>query len=736
MNVPAWSFADLPDHLARWVMANRIGTSIVTAIVLASALPAPAQTPLGSEFRVDTFGVPRLPFTVGGTTARASAVSPDGSFVLTWLATDVGGDATDVVARRFDAAGVAQGAEFLVNTYTTGYQYNQAVAIDDANNFVVVWTSDRQDGSYDGVFGQRFDASGTRLGAEFRVNSTTSFRQLGASIAVAPGGDYVVVWASPDADSYGIFGQRYDASGLPAGAEFQVNTYTTAQQYIPSVDADGAGNFVVVWTSVDTSPAGRVGTYGQRFSAAGTPQGGEFAVNSDPSDFQVRARMARSRDGSFVVVWDTVSGVYARRFDTGGLPLGADFRVHEYTTSDGFRPDVDADADGDFVVTWQDQDAGSYDVFARRFESTGVGGGQFKVNTSTTGHQTYASIASDPAGNFVVAWHSSQSGVNRIFAQRYAGGLLSAGLAVDLSAGPTSDGNRVFEPGETVTVAPAWLNANFTAETFSGTASSFSGPGAPGDPTYTIADGAASYGTVASNATGSCTASSNCYTLGVTVPSARPALHWDASFHEQIAPANLGAAKTWALHIGDSFVDVPRVSGFYRFVETVLHRGITAGCSPTQYCPAASTTREQMAVFVLVAKEGAGYVPLACTTPVFSDVPATSPFCRWIEELFRRGVVGGCGGSLYCPSSAVTRDQMAVFVLRTLDPTLVPPFCTTPIFADVPASSPFCRWIEELARRGVVTGCGGGNYCPTAPVTREQMAVFLSVTFGLMLYGP
>ena len=79
---------------------------------------------------------------------------------------------------------------------------------------------------------------------------------------------------------------------------------------------------------------------------------------------------------------------------------------------------------------------------------------------------------------------------------------------------------------------------------------------------------------------------------------------------------------------------------------------------------------------------------------------------------------------------------MAVFVLRTLDPALNPPACAPPIFNDVPATSAFCRWIEELARRGVVTGCGGGNYCPTAPVTREQMGVFLSATFGLTLYGP
>jgi hypothetical protein len=79
---------------------------------------------------------------------------------------------------------------------------------------------------------------------------------------------------------------------------------------------------------------------------------------------------------------------------------------------------------------------------------------------------------------------------------------------------------------------------------------------------------------------------------------------------------------------------------------------------------------------------------------------------------------------------------MAIFVLRTLDPALNPPVCGTPMFGDVPASNPFCKWIEELARRGVVTGCGGGNYCPTASVTREQMGVFVSATFGLTLYGP
>jgi hypothetical protein len=321
-------------------------------------------------------------------------------------------------------------------------------------------------------------------------------------------------------------------------------------------------------------------------------------------------------------------------------------------------------------------------------------------------------------------------------AQRY-GGLVPAGLAVDAAAGPGSDGNGVLEAGETVDVWPSWRNVNGAAQAFTGAATAFTGPGPTGNPVYTITDGAADYGTVPDGATRSCTTIADCYAVGLSVPAPRPAAHWDATLREDLAPPALGQVKLWSVHVGESFLDVPRANPFYRFVETLLHRDVTAGCGPSLYCPVASTSREQMAVFVLVAKEGSGYAPPACgASPMFADVPAASPFCRWIEELARRGVVSGCGGGNYCPGSPVSREQMAVFVLLTLDPALNPPPCAAPnLYLDVPETSPFCRWVEELTARGVVTGCGGGNYCPTTAVSREQMGVFISVTFGLALYG-
>jgi hypothetical protein len=304
---------------------------------------------------------------------------------------------------------------------------------------------------------------------------------------------------------------------------------------------------------------------------------------------------------------------------------------------------------------------------------------------------------------------------------------LAAARMTALSLLVDNAGNKVMEPGETATVAPTWRNDGGLAQTnVTGAFSNFTGPVGP---TYSIVDGTGAYGTIAAGASGTCT---DCYS--VMASGTRPQQHWDSAVLETLSVP--GQQKTWTLHIGESFTDVPATNGFYRFVETIFHKGITGGCGVGTYCPTSSTTREQMAVFVLVSKEGAGYNPPACAPPnLFSDVPETSPFCKFIEELANRLVVTGCGPNLYCPSAAVTREAMAVFALRTLDPTLNPPDCTTPMFADVPATSPFCKWIEELARRGVVSGCGGGNYCPSQPVTREQMGVFLAATFSLVLYG-
>ena len=167
-----------------------------------------------------------------------------------------------------------------------------------------------------------------------------------------------------------------------------------------------------------------------------------------------------------------------------------------------------------------------------------------------------------------------------------------------------------------------------------------------------------------------------------------------------------------------------------------MQTGVTGGCGDgTAFCPAGTVTRQQMAVFLLKAKNGAGYVPPACTVEVFTDVPCSSPFAPWVNELSARGVTAGCGdGTTFCPTDSTNRQQMAVFLLKTDEgSSFTPPPCTAQVFDDVPCASAFAPWINELVARNVTAGCGGNNYCPANQVAREQMAVFLTKTFGLLL---
>jgi hypothetical protein len=197
------------------------------------------------------------------------------------------------------------------------------------------------------------------------------------------------------------------------------------------------------------------------------------------------------------------------------------------------------------------------------------------------------------------------------------------------------------------------------------------------------------------------------------------------------SPRN-NAGGTGTVTVPPRFGDVPASNPFFPFVEAMFNNGISSGCGGGNFCPGNVVTRDQMAVFLLRAKLGASFSPPACTTQAFNDVPCSNPFAPWINNLAFRGITSGCGGGNYCPGNAVTRDQMAVFLLVTLlGSGFTPPACTTPVFSDVPCSNPFAPWINNLAARGITGGCGGGKFCPGNTVTREQMSVFLSTAFSL-----
>jgi uncharacterized repeat protein (TIGR03803 family) len=183
------------------------------------------------------------------------------------------------------------------------------------------------------------------------------------------------------------------------------------------------------------------------------------------------------------------------------------------------------------------------------------------------------------------------------------------------------------------------------------------------------------------------------------------------------------------------FADVPSSSPFHSFICSLARNGVTGGCGGGNFCPANSVSRAQMAVFLLRSEHGISYAPPQATG-IFADVSADSAFGPWIEQIYREGITGGCNTNplRYCPTADVTRGTMAVFLLVTEHGNLyTPPACTPPgQFADVPCpGGGFTNWIYQLVAEGITGGCTATTYCPTQPVSRAQMAVFLVTAFSL-----
>ena len=422
------------DFIAAWGSRGSDGTDTSNYSVQGQRYEA-NKIVVGSAFQVNTY-------TTNKQGVLDVAADADGDFVVVWDSNGSSGTDTNsysVHGQRYNAAGVAQGSQFQINTYTTNRQDSPSVAMDADGDFVVVWRSNGSSGtdtnSYS-VHGQRYNADGSTAGSQFQINTYTTGRQDSPSVAMDADGDFVVVWRSngssgTDTDSYSIQGQRYNADGSTAGSQFQVNTYTTNRQENPAVAIDADGDFVVAWSSGSFSASGSSGTdtdresiQGQRYNASGVAQGSQFQVNTYTTSRQVQPSVAMDAGGDFVVIWssngssgtDTDSySVQGQRYNASGVAQGSAFQVNTYTTGRQDRPAVAMDADGDFVVIWESTGSSGTDtdvdsIQGQRFNASGVAqGSPFQVNTYTTNAQTLPAVAMDADGDFTAAWNSDGS---------------------------------------------------------------------------------------------------------------------------------------------------------------------------------------------------------------------------------------------------------------------------------------------------------------------------------------
>jgi hypothetical protein len=329
--------------------------------------------PVGPEFKVNAY-------TSGPQRSPAVASDASGAFVVVWESIQPQDRDGGIFGRRYDPAGDAIGAEFRVNAYRRGLQASAAIAVQGSGDFVVVWHGERG-----GISGQRFDAGGRRLGDEFRVNTTAVHSQIDPAVAADGSGNFVVVWhcegCNFDDDWKKILAQRYDSMGRRLGQEIVVDNPPPWNRLVsenPDVATDANGNFVVVWQGRDGWYYN--GIYGRRYDSGGQALGGWFAV--DVTDYGEPCCMgdpsvAADEAGDFIVVWHHPfrepgggDGVFARSFDASGQG-GSPFQVNTYTPgvqTPASGGAVSSDPLGDFVVVWQSdgQDGDGYGVFGER----------------------------------------------------------------------------------------------------------------------------------------------------------------------------------------------------------------------------------------------------------------------------------------------------------------------------------------------------------------------------------
>jgi len=394
-----------------------IGSHSVTATYNGSGLangsvsPALIQTvdpKVGTEFRANTF-------TAGAQQYPAVAVLPSRQYVVVWQSNGQDGSLEGIYGQRFSAAAAPLGGEFRVNTATTGAQTRPVIAALGDGGFIVVWQSAAQDGSGLGIYAQQFKSNGAKQGSEFRVNTRTASSQSRPAVAARNSGGFVTMWdsAGQDGSGTGIYAQLFDQAGAKLGAELQINATTAGNQLEPAVASMESGDIVAIWRSINQDGA-LGGIFGQRLSSVGTKKGGEFAVNTTTANDQADPTVSAVGSG-FWASWTSRNqdgsglGVYAQRFSAAGARVGTEFRVNTTVANNQWQPAIAPIADSGAIIVWTSrlQDGSGNGVYAKRYSAAGaVLDAEFRFNTTTLKDQWQPAIAVQSATAFLGVWVS------------------------------------------------------------------------------------------------------------------------------------------------------------------------------------------------------------------------------------------------------------------------------------------------------------------------------------------
>ena len=656
-----------------------------------------------------------------------------GGFVVVW-----GG-----AGQRFDASGSPIGEAFEINGG------NPSVGMDAMEGLVVAWNG-YPDGDNTGIGARRFDSSGQPLGESFQVNAYTTGYQGAASVAVAASGRFIVVWNS----HVQISGRVFDENGEPATDEFQVNqsplpTPTPPKSARPSsprvpevksaiVSADPSGNFVVTWEANFVIKA-------RRFDSDGVPIGDEFQV-STTTDYAVgQPNVSVSPLGTFTIVWTQFGNaagtkVFAQRYNQDGEPQGDNFQVSSSSVSFLWYPGIGTDATGNFIVVWLSQLADAaplMNMVARQYDSDGNAEGPLFQVSTYQGYKFYGgAVAMNGAGSFVVTWPNSPSS----YGSGYGYGLRARLAAVPtVTPTPTETSTATNTPTNTLTLTPTATPT--PTQTLTPSLTPTHGP-TPVVATINPRFGPASGGTSVTitgedflfnaSVTIGGVAASNVTIVGSTeIDADVPALPAGTLNDVRVTiPGSSGALYGGWLA---DFADVPGARSLPRRRRDHLPSRYHRGLRFRQLLPGRFGHARPDGVFLLKAKHGSDYIPPPCT-PASSPTSTCPSLLRATgsKSSFAEGITARLRRRQLLPGQPVTREQMAVFLLKAKHgSSYAPPACTA-IFGDVAVPEPLRRLDRGSSPTRASPAAAAAETTVRPTRTRAvRWRVFLVKTFGI-----
>jgi len=382
------------------------------------------------------------------------AIGPNGKTVVCWQQRDTStSQDNNIFVRHLDQYGVPFGPAIQVNTYTAGDQYDPKVAVDAKGNFVVVWASggwvdgDEQDGSYGGVYGQLFDSTGTMVGGEFLVNSTTLGSQGYPALAMAPDGSFVVVWQLNRAGTdFGVFGKIYDQWGTDISGEITIASSLGFPMGGADVSMFENNGFLVSWGESAGNDSGI--TKVRLYDSQGQNVGDEIPVTDPPAASIFETSVFTKPDGSFGVLWIEVdigiesAWIRGQLFDSNAAKTGDRITIFSNPCRQMGNLDVGADEDGNFVVSWRSQCLTS-PIYHQLFLADGT-----PMAPPVQFDDWDPAIAVGPSGGFNQVW--TQLNPLSIQSRRYDTDCNGNGTAdlVDVEQGTSKDLNANGIPDE------------------------------------------------------------------------------------------------------------------------------------------------------------------------------------------------------------------------------------------------------------------------------------------------